>query len=107
MGKPVRLYTRARVLGYKRSRHIQSPDTSLLKLENVATKEETGFYLGKRVAYIYRAKRVIKGSNVRVVWGRITRSHGNSGVVRAKFAKNLPPKSFGSIIRVMLYPSSI
>lgn len=85
------------------------------------------FYLGKKVAFVYRVQREIRGTKIRVIWGKVTRPHGmpmvlsargynadyshdrigNSGVVRAHFRRNLPPKSFGASVRVMLYPSSI
>ncbi|KAG5460149.1 MAG: ribosomal protein L35A [Olpidium bornovanus] len=104
---PPVLYAKGRVLGYKRAKRNQRPNTSLIAIENVRTTEDTKFYLGKRVAYVYRAQRAIKGSKVRVIWGRVTRSHGTSGVVRAKFRNNLPPDSFGARVRVMMYPSRI
>jgi Ribosomal protein L35AE/L33A len=34
------------------------------------------FYLGKKVAFVYRAKREVQGSKIRVIWGKVTRPHG-------------------------------
>ena len=34
------------------------------------------FYLGKKVAFVYRAQRKIRGSKIRVIWGKVTRPHG-------------------------------
>ena len=108
--KTYRLYTKGTVLGYKRSLRSQDPNTSLLKIEGVNDKKDTDFYLGKRVAYVYRAhkKREAKGkrpaSKIRCIWGKVTRPHGNSGVVRAKFRHNLPPKCFGATVRVVSNP---
>lgn len=88
-----RLYVRGTVLGYKRSKSNQYPNTSLIQIEGVNTKEEVAWYLGKRMAYIYKAKVKKNGSHYRCIWGKVCRPHGNSGVVRAKFKSNLPPKS--------------
>lgn len=64
-----RLYSKGRVLGHKRGKRNSRPNTSLIQIEGVATKEEAQFYLGKRIAYVYRAKREVNGSKVRVIWG--------------------------------------
>jgi large subunit ribosomal protein L35Ae len=137
-----RLYSKGRVLGHKRAKRNSRPNTSLIQIEGVATKEDAQFYLGKvcryisnnkemfaylfpkRVAFVYKAKREVQGSKIRVIWGcveilflpmqasfnffllscrRVTRPHGSSGVVKSKFRSNLPPRAFGASVRVVCY----
>ena len=103
----VRLYVKGVVLGYKRGLRNQYVSTSLIKVEGVQDQNAAQFYLGKRIAYIYKAHTEKKGTKFRVIWGRVMRAHGSSGVVRAKFRRNLPPQAIGGPVRVMLYPSQI
>nr|GMD63488.1 60S ribosomal protein L35a-3 [Ipomoea batatas] len=66
-GERVRLYTRGTILGYKRSKSNQCPNTSLIQIEGVNTKEEVDWYLGKRMAYIYKAKTKKNKSHYRCI----------------------------------------
>lgn len=101
------VYVKGKHLSYQRSKRVNNPNVSLVKIEGVSTPEDAKFYQGKRVAYVYRASKEIRGSKIRVIWGKITRTHGNSGVVRANFKSNLPAKTFGASVRIFLYPSNI
>ncbi|KAK4687687.1 large subunit ribosomal protein L35Ae, partial [Tremellales sp. Uapishka_1] len=102
-----RLYSKGRILGHKRGKRNSRPNQSLVAIEGVDSSDAAKHYLGKRIAYVYKAKREINGSRVRVIWGRVTRPHGNSGVVKGKFSTNLPAKVFGASCRIMLFPSNI
>mmetsp|Transcript_20250 Transcript_20250/g.38872 ORF Transcript_20250/g.38872 Transcript_20250/m.38872 type:complete len:127 (-) Transcript_20250:90-470(-) len=104
---PTRLYARGVILGYKRSKSNCYATTTLVKIEGVSTKEDVKFYIGKRIAYVYKTKKEIRNSKYRVMWGKVRRHHGNSGVVRTAWKKNIPPRAFGAQCRIMLYPSSI
>ena len=106
--QPTRLYVKGVHLGFKRGLRNQYNHTSLLKISGVDSSESTDFYLGKKVAYITKVSKAGKdGSKFRVNWGKVTRSHGSNGVVRAKFDKPLPTQSIGGRVRVMLYPSRV
>ena len=88
--QPTRLYVKGTILGYKRGKTNTYHHTSLLKLEGVEDKSGSEYYCGKKVAYIYKAKKSeTTGNKFRVVWGKICRPHGSNGVVRAKFKTNL------------------
>ncbi|PXF48783.1 60S ribosomal protein L35a-3 [Gracilariopsis chorda] len=108
----VRLHVKGVHLGYKRNRRNQHCGQSRIQIEGVKDRNDAKFYLGKRIAYVYRAKTLKKSrtgemSKYRFMWGRIIATHGNNGHVRAKFTKNLPPVSIGRPVRIMLYPSNI
>lgn len=34
------------------------------------------FYLGKKVAFVYKGQKEIRGTKIRVIWGKVTRPHG-------------------------------
>eukprot|EP00392_Amoebophrya_sp_AT5.2_P016752 g17048.t1 len=104
---PTRLYQKGVITSYKRARKDLTPRQSLVKIEGVNTQEQTNFYKGKKIAFVYKCKREVKGSRFRVIWGKVRRAHGHNGMVRAKFTKNLPCTAFGAPCRIMLYPSSI
>merc|ERR1719198_162491 len=105
--QPVRLYARGTVTSYKRSVTNQYNGQNLVKIEGVNDRASTDFYLGKKIAYVYKPQSVKKGTRFRCMWGVVRRAHGNNGMVRAAFKKNLPPKALGAPVRIMLYPSQI
>lgn len=71
-----RLYAKGRVLGYTRGKRNQKPNVSLIQVEGAADLKEARWYVGKRVAYVYKAQREINGSKTRIIWGVVRRPHG-------------------------------
>lgn len=98
------LYVNAIFTSFRRNKRQLNPAQALLKIEGVNSKEEAQFYVGNKVASPIKSSKV-EGKTEN--WGVITQVHGNSGVVRAKFDRNLPPSFLGSNVRVFLFPSKL
>jgi large subunit ribosomal protein L35Ae len=74
--KANRTSDRGKHISFQRAKHTIRPNTSLIKIEGVDDTKAATFYNGKRIAYVYRGKTEVRGTKIRVIWGKVTRPHG-------------------------------
>ena len=103
--QPVRLYQKGIFTGFRRGKTTQNENQALVTVQNCNDIAGARWYLGKRVAYIHKAKNTVNNTRYRVSWGKVIKTHGHAGSVRVSFTKNLPARAMGSTVRVMLYPN--
>lgn len=72
---PRRLSSRSRALTAPRAPSTSFP-TGTRFLESDDIDSGCSFYLGKKIAYVSRAQKEIRGTKIRVIWGKVTRPHG-------------------------------
>ena len=103
--QPVRLYQNGIFTGFRRGKTTQNCNQALITIANCNDKLGASWYLGKRVAYIWKAKKTVNNTRFRVSWGKVVNTHGHQGAVRVSFRRNLTARAMGAKVRVMLYPN--
>ena len=84
---------KATVLSYRRGIHTMHGNQLLLEIEGVDSAELASRYIGKRVIWTSPAKKQI--------FGKIAGTHGNNGVVRARFPKGLPGTAISAKVEII------
>jgi len=79
---------KATIVSYRRGIHTMHGNQVLLELDGVDSKELASRYIGKRVVWTSPGKKQI--------FGKIASTHGNNGILRARFTKGLPGTAIGA-----------
>lgn len=81
------------ILSYRRGRHTQNVNQVLVSIEGVEDKEKAKGFIGKKLLWKTPSDKEMKGE--------ITALHGNKGVLRAKFERNLPGQALKSRVQIV------
>jgi large subunit ribosomal protein L35Ae len=80
------------IMSYRRGRHTQRNKQMLIKCFEYDSDKIASKLIGKRVIWETKTGKYIKG--------KITRTHGKKGVLRARFEKGLPGDAVGTTVRI-------
>ena len=83
---------KARIVQHRRGRYRTKPRHFLIEAEGITKKSEAEKLVGKEVVWKSPAEKAIKG--------KIAATHGNKGVVRAIFEKNLPGQAVATGVEI-------
>merc|ERR1712166_781547 len=70
--QPIRLYQNGVFTGFRRGKTTQNESQALIHIENCPDKAGARFYLGRRVAYVFRGKNTVNNTNFRVHWALLS-----------------------------------
>ncbi|MEM4348758.1 MAG: 50S ribosomal protein L35ae [Candidatus Anstonellaceae archaeon] len=83
---------KARILSYRRGVHTEYTNQYVLQVEGVSDRTAAEGLIGKKV--------VFKTSTGKEIIGKISKAHGNSGAVLARFDKGLPGQAIGAEVSI-------
>ncbi len=80
---------KAIVVNFRRGRHTVYTNQVLIKIDGVDSKEKAKEYVGKEVEW------KTPGKKGKILKGVITATHGNKGLLRARFERGVPGQMIG------------
>ena len=83
----------ATILSFRRGRHTQVNNQFLLEAEGLDSSGKAAQLIGRRVLWKSPAKKEI--------FGKITDTHGNKGILRARFSRGLPGTALGTKVEIL------
>ena len=83
----------ATILSFRMGRHTQVNNQFLLEVDGVDSKGKAAQLIGKKVKW--------KSPGSKEIFGKITNSHGNKGVLRARFSRGLPGSALGNKVEIL------
>jgi large subunit ribosomal protein L35Ae len=83
------------IMNFRRGRHTQRTNQFLLGVDGVDSKAKASRYIGRRVVW------TSPGAAKKRIYGKITKPHGNSGVLRARFSSGLPGTALGTKVDIL------
>jgi len=84
----------ATVLSPRRGRRTMKKRQYLIEIDTVKSKSDACRYIGKKVVW--------RSEKNREIYGKITRWHGNKGVLRVRFKKGLPGQAIGTKVKILV-----
>jgi len=82
----------AKIVNFRRGRHTQRTNQFLIEVKGVETKSKASSLVGKKVVWVSPAKKEIHG--------KISGTHGNKGLVKARFSRGLPGTALTTKIKI-------
>lgn len=83
---------KGRLSNYRRGVHTEYTNQYVIEVDGVNDRASASGIIGKRVVW--------KTSTGKEIIGKVSKAHGNSGAVLARFEKGLPGQAIGTEVEI-------
>jgi len=83
---------KGRIVNYRRGVHTEYTNQYVVETEGIADRASADGIVGKKI--------VFKTSGGKEIVGKVSKAHGNSGAVLARFDKGLPGQAMGAEVQI-------